>query len=358
MAFIETSRGNASQGTATTILGHDKGSEINEIPLDEAGEEQDEQEDDGPLMEAPEYGTEKERLVVDTDNVNLARYINRSTLGRIGDLVKREYDLDENSRADWKEKAEKALDFATQKVEEKQYPWPQASNVIFPAPDDSRLPVQRGDISGARPESKPCPRPGVGLGRRHAGDAGWRAQQPAEAASGRLGHLAGPPRRKGEPREPRGRAHVLAAPGPDAGMGAADRSEPFDDADHRRLRAQDVPGREQQFKFFAGRVAAQLGLGSQRAIVRSGAAQDRGVELLPARDRRVRARGRQVPVDRVRAGRTFRGGRLGPERHPGGARLPGAAPSVRPGRRRLRRAAHHHGPQGDGARRAHRGTLR
>jgi chaperonin GroES len=53
-------------------------------------------------------------------------------LERITQRVKREYDIDENSRNDWKDKYRKWLDFAMQVAEEKVFPWPQAANVIYP----------------------------------------------------------------------------------------------------------------------------------------------------------------------------------------------------------------------------------
>ena len=46
--------------------------------------------------------------------------------------VSQDYEIDERSRIEWREKYRKWLDFAQQVVEEKQYPWPKASNVIYP----------------------------------------------------------------------------------------------------------------------------------------------------------------------------------------------------------------------------------
>ena len=53
-------------------------------------------------------------------------------LERLAARVKTDYDIDENSRSDWKEKYRKWLDFALQVSEEKTYPWPRASNIIYP----------------------------------------------------------------------------------------------------------------------------------------------------------------------------------------------------------------------------------
>ena len=54
------------------------------------------------------------------------------TLRQIGMTVVDEYRIDENSRSDWCDIAEKALRMASQKVQEKTSPWPNCSNVIFP----------------------------------------------------------------------------------------------------------------------------------------------------------------------------------------------------------------------------------
>jgi len=74
----------------------------------------------------------KEFLVGQIDQVNLAENYSPGVLDKLGQLVIFEFDIDENSRSDWKDKAEKAMKFATQDAEEKQYPWPKASNIIYP----------------------------------------------------------------------------------------------------------------------------------------------------------------------------------------------------------------------------------
>jgi chaperonin GroES len=51
---------------------------------------------------------------------------------KIGALVCREYDIDENSRSEWLDKSEEAMKLAMQQAEPKSYPWPKASAVIFP----------------------------------------------------------------------------------------------------------------------------------------------------------------------------------------------------------------------------------
>lgn len=54
------------------------------------------------------------------------------TLSRMGERVAREYQIDKTSRADWETKTEQAMELAMQVAKEKQFPWPKASNVIYP----------------------------------------------------------------------------------------------------------------------------------------------------------------------------------------------------------------------------------
>lgn len=63
---------------------------------------------------------------------NIATELSESELGRIGMLVKRETEIDEQSRSDWRDRTEKAISLARQHSEPKNYPWPKASNVIYP----------------------------------------------------------------------------------------------------------------------------------------------------------------------------------------------------------------------------------
>lgn len=77
-------------------------------------------------------GSDKQGLVDDIDDHNLARHFDRQTLDALGMLVVREFQIDVDSRAEWKDEAEKALKFATQESEPKQYPWPKSSSFIYP----------------------------------------------------------------------------------------------------------------------------------------------------------------------------------------------------------------------------------
>lgn len=56
----------------------------------------------------------------------------KTQLGQIGQKVKREYDIDYNSCNEWRQQYEEHLEFALQIAEEKTYPWPGASNIIYP----------------------------------------------------------------------------------------------------------------------------------------------------------------------------------------------------------------------------------
>lgn len=76
--------------------------------------------------------TLKDALVKQIPEVNLARDLDDQVLREIGQAVIQEYEIDENSRADWANAAEEAMRFAQQKTEPKQFPWPNAANVIFP----------------------------------------------------------------------------------------------------------------------------------------------------------------------------------------------------------------------------------
>lgn len=101
----------------------------------EPQDEQDEEAEDEPEYQG--YGRDpnkslKDHLLSQIDDINLARDIDQQTLDTIGALVCREYQIDDLSRAEWKDEAEKGMKFALQKSEEKQYPWPKASSIIYP----------------------------------------------------------------------------------------------------------------------------------------------------------------------------------------------------------------------------------
>ena len=66
------------------------------------------------------------------EDENGAPEIPDDELTKLGFLVVREYDIDENSRSEWLERSQEAMDLAMQVAKQKQYPWPKAANVIFP----------------------------------------------------------------------------------------------------------------------------------------------------------------------------------------------------------------------------------
>lgn len=63
---------------------------------------------------------------------NIAGDLDDSKLQGLGEKVVREFKIDDNSRADWKERAKDAISLAMQVAEAKNYPWPKASNVKYP----------------------------------------------------------------------------------------------------------------------------------------------------------------------------------------------------------------------------------
>lgn len=65
-------------------------------------------------------------------NIAESREITDEELGKLKMRVKHDYEIDERSRVDWKEHYRDWLDMALQIAEKKQYPWPDASNVIYP----------------------------------------------------------------------------------------------------------------------------------------------------------------------------------------------------------------------------------
>jgi len=56
----------------------------------------------------------------------------QTELRKIGQSVIRGYQIDEDSRGEWKKTVDKAMDIAKQTMKEKNFPWPKASNIKFP----------------------------------------------------------------------------------------------------------------------------------------------------------------------------------------------------------------------------------
>lgn len=63
---------------------------------------------------------------------NAAEVLDENELAKLGEMVCREYDIDERSRKEWKDMAERAMNAAELKIESKSTPWPDASNVKYP----------------------------------------------------------------------------------------------------------------------------------------------------------------------------------------------------------------------------------
>lgn len=66
------------------------------------------------------------------DKPNIADQFDDELLSKIGERVFKEYQIDEDSRADWKQKTKEAMDLALQVAKEKAFPWPRAANIVYP----------------------------------------------------------------------------------------------------------------------------------------------------------------------------------------------------------------------------------
>jgi len=66
------------------------------------------------------------------NDANIADSLDEETLKTLGREVKEGYERDLDSRKEWEEKVDKALKLASQVVENKSYPWPNAANVKYP----------------------------------------------------------------------------------------------------------------------------------------------------------------------------------------------------------------------------------
>src|ERR1700693_5005795 len=88
---------------------------------EEAEEFEQDQTDKSPV---PEGISDKDWLLQQISNVNVARDLPQDILDHIGRVVTDEYQLDKQSRADWEDKAEQAMKYVLQDAEPKQYPFP------------------------------------------------------------------------------------------------------------------------------------------------------------------------------------------------------------------------------------------
>lgn len=76
--------------------------------------------------------TDHEKLVKWIHADNIAEELEETTLTDMASRVAEEYQIDETSRSEWLAKSAKAMDLAMQVAAQKDYPWPNASNVIYP----------------------------------------------------------------------------------------------------------------------------------------------------------------------------------------------------------------------------------
>lgn len=67
---------------------------------------------------------------VDADNI--CDLLDRDELGKIGQRVIQEFEIDRGSRGDWDDRMKDAMDLALQVKENKTFPWPNAANVKYP----------------------------------------------------------------------------------------------------------------------------------------------------------------------------------------------------------------------------------
>ena len=69
---------------------------------------------------------------IKSKNIALELKDDKPLLSKIAERVVDEYQIDVNSRAEWKQKTEQAMDMAMQVAKEKQFPWPKSANIIYP----------------------------------------------------------------------------------------------------------------------------------------------------------------------------------------------------------------------------------
>ena len=99
-------------------------------PLD--GDEHVDEANEREIAERPHAGSRLEQLLLQIDDINLARYMTDSDLDTIGSRCVEEYRIDEQSRNDWEQTAEIAMALAMLKTRPKNTPWPGASSFIWP----------------------------------------------------------------------------------------------------------------------------------------------------------------------------------------------------------------------------------
>ncbi len=135
MAYIDSST--ASPLAAARAAPSPADEQLEPPGADDEAEEQ--EEEPRALKERAPAGSIKAALVSQVDDINIARYIDNQQLDQIGMDAVREFEIDDNSRKDWVDKAITAMKFATQDAQRKETPWSGASNVIYPLIAQSAL---------------------------------------------------------------------------------------------------------------------------------------------------------------------------------------------------------------------------
>lgn len=85
------------------------------------------------LADIPEYEDDGEISLQDLmDAGNIASMLDESALTKIGEDCKSGLEIDDDSRSEWMEKNERAMELALQITHERTFPWEGASNMVFP----------------------------------------------------------------------------------------------------------------------------------------------------------------------------------------------------------------------------------
>ena len=70
--------------------------------------------------------------LIDPDNLNLAEFLEQEELDKIGQRLRKALDIDLQSRIKWEENVDDWMKLAVQYKEDKNFPWPKASNIKYP----------------------------------------------------------------------------------------------------------------------------------------------------------------------------------------------------------------------------------
>jgi len=109
-----------------------------------------------------------QRLLQYSQATNLCDYIDEDVLRKLGRRVCKDAQTDDDSRDAWKARSERAMDMALQVVEDKESPWPKASNVKSPLLTEAALQfhgraypaviqgdkIVKGKVTGADPQGQ------------------------------------------------------------------------------------------------------------------------------------------------------------------------------------------------------------